>query len=254
MKKTLTLLLTTLLTTAAANADLVASFDSLTSINQKSGDWGFNTGVSSVNPVFNTDGTATFQGGTDVLYLTHYNASGTATEVNLHNYTLTMTISGLQAGGNSGNTLNALFTTSNTWGLCLSSNDNTKLTGLWSNAQWNNANNRAFSFPTDAPFTLTAVMGGSKNGHNGTLIYINGQEVAFMQGLLGSTVNSKQYTIGNNSGGTSGTAFTLHNLYVHDSILSAAQVADFYASIPEPATASLSLMGLAALLMRRKRA
>lgn len=258
MKKTLTLLLTVLLTTAAANAELVASFDSLTGLSQRSGNWGFNqdVGPANVAPVFNADGTATFQDGTDVLYLTHYDSptSSNKSSVNFHDYTLTMTISGLQAGGNSNNTLNVLFNTSNLWGLCLSSSDNTKLTGLWQNAQWNNTNNQAFSFPTDAPFTLTAVMGGSKDNKPGTSVYINGKEVAFIKGLLASTeATGYQYCIGNNSSGTKGTSFTLHNMYVHDTALTAEEVADFYASIPEPASASLSLIGLAFLVCKRRR-
>ncbi len=253
MKKTLTLLLTTLLSAAAANAELVASFSSLTSINQASGNWGFYTGISNYNPVFNGDGTATFQGGTDALYLQHYGENDQPSSVDLANYTLTMTISGLQPGGNAGNTSNTLFNTANAWGLCLSSNDNTKLTAQTNSQQWNSSNNQAFSFPTDAPFTLTVTM-GSKNNTNGMYIYINGQEECFINGFYASTTSSNKYCIGNTTAGNKGTSFTLHNLYVHDTRLSATEVADFYASIPEPATASLSLMGLAALLMRRKRA
>ncbi|HBN16798.1 MAG TPA: hypothetical protein DD422_01970 [Akkermansia sp.] len=229
-----------------ANAELVASFDSLTGISQTSGDWAF-LNNSAVNPLFE-NGTAIFQNGADVLYLKKSDNSSFAA----NNQTLTMTISGLQPGGNAGNTLNALFTSSNTWGLCLSSSGQSKITGMWNNVQWNNANNRAISIP-EGTFTLTVTM-GTKNGQNGTLLYINGQEEAFISGLYGSSLNTNQYCIGNNSSGNKGTSFTLHNLYLHDTRLTAEEVADFYAEIvPEPATATLGLLGLGILCFNRRR-
>ena len=52
-------------------------------------------------------------------------------------------------------------------------------------------------------------------------------------------------------------ADAIEQLYVHDSALSQEQIGQLMAEIanvPEPATASLSLLGLAALMMRRRRA
>lgn len=54
-----------------------------------------------------------------------------------------------------------------------------------------------------------------------------------------------------------GMADAIEQLYVHDSALSQEQIGQLMAeiaSVPEPATASLSLLGLAALMMRRRRA
>ena len=54
-----------------------------------------------------------------------------------------------------------------------------------------------------------------------------------------------------------GLAESIEQLYIHDSLLSQEQVAQLMseiASIPEPATASLGLLGLTALMMRRRRA
>ena len=54
-----------------------------------------------------------------------------------------------------------------------------------------------------------------------------------------------------------GMADAIEQLYVHDSALSQEQIGQLMAEIanvPEPATASLSLLGLAALMMRRRRA
>ena len=54
-----------------------------------------------------------------------------------------------------------------------------------------------------------------------------------------------------------GLADAIEQLYVHDSALSQEQIGQLMseiASVPEPATATLGLLGLTALLMRRRRA
>ncbi len=229
-----------------ANADLVASFDSLTGISQTSGEWMFRRN-DAVQPLFE-NGTAIFQNGSDVLYL-YKNGNST---FSVENHTLTMTISGLQPGGNAGNTLNTLFNSSNNWGLCLKADDTSKITGVWNNAQWGDSRNQAISIP-EGTFTLTVTM-ATKNNQRGTSLYINGQEQAFIAGLYAGNLTSNQYCIGNNSSGSKGTSFTLHNLYLHDTQLTAEEVADFYAEIvPEPATATLGLLGLDILCFNRRR-
>ena len=53
-----------------------------------------------------------------------------------------------------------------------------------------------------------------------------------------------------------GLADAVEQLYVHDSALSQEQIGQLMseiASVPEPATATLSLLGLGSLLLRRKR-
>ena len=54
-----------------------------------------------------------------------------------------------------------------------------------------------------------------------------------------------------------GLAESIEQLYIHDSLLSQDQIGQLMseiASVPEPTTASLGLLGLAALMMRRRRA
>ncbi len=126
-----------------------------------------------------------------------------------------------------------------------------------------------YSAATSQPLTLFYTFSqGTVSIH---AIWGNGAsaEVTEMSSLSSSASFSKDLTkINFSAKDTSGStwnapngvtgAFTLNNFDVYNSILTDAQMKEYAASavpaVPEPAAASLSLIGLAALLMRRKRA
>lgn len=130
------------------------------------------------------------------------------------------------------------------WGVGLTSNRT--LQGLWLNGAYSGGPT-SLELKTEGTLTVSVV-----TGELGTRIYMGD--------------NSTYYT--NNDlrfGGTDitqilmdkGLAAAVKQLYVHDSALSQEQVNQLMteiANVPEPATASLSLLGLAALMMRRRRA
>ncbi len=157
----------------------------------------------------------------------------------------------------SATSLNALYTLhtnvgNNILGLCLDSENNSVLTGLANGSQWNDSRNQDIEFPSD-PFALTVA-----HTSNGTKVYVDGVLKATMSGLqyTGETHTMKQLNFGNTSGGNSGLNVTLSGLYIHNTALTDAQVSSFVTSlqyIPEPATATLSLLALAGLATRRRR-
>lgn len=175
----------------------------------------------------------------------------------LHNNNIVYTFE--LEGLTSATQLNALYTihttvSSNIIGLCLDSDNTSVLTGLAGGAQWPNGNNRDISFPTGA-FTLTVA-----HTNNGTKVYIDGELKATISGLQytssnGQAHNMKQLNFGNSSSGSAGVNVTLNGLYIHNQTLTDAQVAAFVSSlsVPEPTTATLSLLALAGLAARRRR-
>ena len=100
---------------------------------------------------------------------------------------------------------------------------------------------------TEGTLTISVVTGDS-----GTCIYIGNSDIYYTAGgLKFGGVDITQILI------DAGLADAIEQLYVHDSALSQEQIGQLMseiASVPEPATASLGLLGLAALMMRRRRA
>ena len=100
---------------------------------------------------------------------------------------------------------------------------------------------------TEGTLTISVV-----TGESGTRIYLGDESAYYTAGALKfGNVDITQLLI------NAGMADAIEQLYVHDSALSQEQIGQLMAeiaSVPEPATASLSLLGLAALMMRRRRA
>ncbi len=257
MKKTLTIAALALGLCSAASAAVIApslSYTEFTGVDQTVvvGDttYSYHSGSYGYAPVFNADGSATFTN--DILNI--YASSGTADMgcIGGTGTTITMTISGLNYGTASDAGNHAIFTTTSgttKWGLGLNSDG--KITGTWGDNTYPTSGTvPAFDVPEDI-FILSATI-----NRNNTSIYINGELVGSVSGLCSSNNNAIAYLmVGSEaSSRNAGADMTVHNLFIHNTALDADEVAAFVASIPEPATASLSLLGLAALAMRRRRA
>lgn len=130
------------------------------------------------------------------------------------------------------------------WGVGM--NTSGALQGLWNNAAYSGG-------PTSSPLgsegklTISVV-----TGESGTRIYIGNSDTYHSSaGLKFGGVDITEILI------NAGLADAIEQLYVHDSALSQEQIRQLMseiAAVPEPATATLGLLGLAALMMRRRRA
>lgn len=147
---------------------------------------------------------------------------------------------------NTPETYTALFNAkggSVSWGVGLKTDR--ALQGLWENAAY--AGPITSALGSEGTFTISVV-----TNNDGTRIYM-GNNTTFHTngGLKFGGVDITQILI------NAGLADAIEQLYVHDSALSQEQVGQLMseiASVPEPATATLGLLGLAALMMRRRRA
>ncbi len=189
----------------------------------------------------------------DVLFVAYNGES-----LHNNNVVFTFIIDGLSS--NAGN--NVLYTI-HTWGgnnalgLCLDSGTTGVLTGVSGGSQWPDGRNQDITIP-DGEFALTVA-----HTSNGTKVYVDGELMATISGLqyTGDAHTMKQLNLGNTSTGGNGMDFTLSGLYIHNQTLTDNQVASFVASlaapstpaVPEPATATLSLLALAGLAARRRR-
>lgn len=141
----------------------------------------------------------------------------------------------------------ALFNAKNSsvsWGVGL--NTDRKLQGLWNNTSYNGPV-AATPLGTEGSLIISVV-----TGDLGTRIYFGDSATYYSNsGLKFGNQQINQILI------DAGLAESIEQLYIHDSLLSQDQVGQLMseiASVPEPATASLGLLGLAVLMMRRRRA
>ena len=148
---------------------------------------------------------------------------------------------------NTPETYTTLFNAKNnsvSWGVGL--NTERKLQGLWANASYSGPV-VATPLGTEGSLTISVV-----TGDLGTRIYFGDSNTFYSNsGLKFGNQEINQILIG------TGLSDSIEQLYIHDSLLSQDQIGQLMseiASIPEPATASLGLLGLAALMMRRRRA
>lgn len=130
------------------------------------------------------------------------------------------------------------------WGVGLTT-DRT-LQGLWQGAAFSGGPTTTV-LDSEGRLTISVV-----TGDLGTRIYLGSNDNFYTKDSLkfsNSIVNG--LLLDKNLSGA------VEQLYVHDSVLTEEQVGQLMteiASVPEPATASLSLLGLVALMMRRRRA
>lgn len=185
----------------------------------------------------------TTESGNLVLSGTNFSrpVSGTSTR---NNMTVTMVLDLSRI--NTPETYTALFNAkggATSWGVGLKTDR--ALQGLWENAAY--AGPITSPLDSEGTFTISVV-----TGEFGTRIYMGNNTTFHTNGNLKfGGVDITQILI------NAGLADAIEQLYVHDSALSQEQVGQLMseiASVPEPATATLGLLGLAALMMRRRRA
>lgn len=130
------------------------------------------------------------------------------------------------------------------WGVGL--NPDRTLQGLWNNGAYSGGP-ATTALGTEGKLTISVV-----TGEEGTTIYLGNSSTRYNNGgLRFGGANITEIFL------NSGMAEAIEQLYVHDTALSQEQVGQLMAeiaSVPEPATATLSLLGLAALMMRRRKA
>lgn len=185
----------------------------------------------------------TTDGGNLVLSGTNFSHAGSSSERNTMTMTMVLDLSKL----NTPETYTALFNAkggSTSWGVGL--NTDRTLKGLWNNVAYSSGPTTSV-LGTEGTLTISVVTGGV-----GTRIYLGSSGTYYSADKLRfSGADLTQILI------DAGLADAVEQLYVHDSALSQEQIGQLMseiASVPEPATATLGLLGLAALVMRRRRA
>ncbi len=152
------------------------------------------------------------------------------------------------------------------WGVGTNTSEQAK--GWWNSGLYSNgptsANSLASYAAEDGTITMTVVTGYTTDSQEGTRLYMGTNDTSFFTntGLKFGAPNLTISTI--EIGDSLSSAIT--QFYVFDTALSQTEVAEvinataqvtagtYIPAVPEPATASLSLLGLAALMMRRRRA
>lgn len=186
----------------------------------------------------------TTDGGNLVLSGTNFSQPVSSTNTR-NNMTVTMVLD--LAKINTPDAYTALFNAkggSVSWGVGLKTDR--ALQGLWNNGVYTSGPITT-ALGSEGTFTISVV-----TGELGTRIYMGNNTTFHTNGALKfGGVDITQILI------NAGLADAIEQLYVHDSALSEEQVGQLMseiASVPEPATATLGLLGLAALMMRRRRA
>lgn len=186
----------------------------------------------------------TTDGGNLVLSGTNFSQPVSSTNTR-NNMTVTMVLD--LAKINTPDAYTALFNAkggSVSWGVGLKTDR--ALQGLWNNGVYTSGPITT-ALGSEGTFTISVV-----TGELGTRIYMGNNTTFHTNGALKfGAVDITQILI------NAGLADAIEQLYVHDSALSEEQVGQLMseiASVPEPATATLGLLGLAALMMRRRRA
>lgn len=186
----------------------------------------------------------TTNGGNLVLSGTNFSQPVSSTNTR-NNMTVTMVLD--LAKINTPDAYTALFNAkggSVSWGVGLKTDR--ALQGLWNNGVYTSGPITT-ALGSEGTFTISVV-----TGELGTRIYMGNNTTFHTNGALKfGAVDITQILI------NAGLADAIEQLYVHDSALSEEQVGQLMseiASVPEPATATLGLLGLAALMMRRRRA
>lgn len=142
------------------------------------------------------------------------------------------------------------------WGLGVRSSG--KLCWMWGGSAW--GSDIDYTLPTNGSLILSMVTGrinGVSDSAEGARIYIGGTDVFFDASGLKSNTNANSLSIGANNAGSNALALAVQQLYVHNTSLSKAEIGALMAEmelVPEPATATLSLLGLACMALRRRRA
>lgn len=139
----------------------------------------------------------------------------------------------------------AYYSESGAMGFGLNADGN--IQGQWGTSGYNWS---AGAMPTEGTITLTYVAGNYSGTSEGSRLYV-GDSATFYSSTALKTANCDYNTIKlNNLGGA------IKQAYVHNYCLTQAQVSTLMAetaTIPEPTTATLSLLALAGLAARRRR-
>ena len=139
----------------------------------------------------------------------------------------------------------AHYSASGAMGFGVNADGNIK--GQWGTSEYNWS---AGPMPTEGTITLTYVTGNHSGTNEGSRLYVGDSATYYTNNSL-KTGNANYNTIKfNNLGGA------IKQAYVHNYCLTQAQVGTLMAetaAIPEPTTATLSLLALAGLAARRRR-
>ncbi len=145
------------------------------------------------------------------------------------------------------------------WGLGVTSTG--ALCLLWQANSTGSVGNYAtlgYTVPTSGSLALTLVTGQYAGTTEGTRLYVGSGSVFFSNtGLRFSSADVTQLNIGGDRTDNACMQSAVQQLYVHDKALSQAEVGALMAEmalVPEPATATLGLLGLACVAWRRRRA
>lgn len=114
-----------------------------------------------------------------------------------------------------------------------------------------------YTLPMTGSVSLSLVTGRYEGTTDGTRLYVGNSSTFFSNTTLkfGGT-DMTQLNVGGDRTDNSRMQAAVQQLYVHDKALSQTEVGSLMAemaAVPEPATATLSLLGLACMAWRRRR-
>lgn len=256
MKKTVCLLTLSLLMAGAqaATTSVVAQWEDFSDLTRtwegKNMDILLNGGTSA--PTINGDNHLVFNGQSGSYASMAFPEGFTPGWTSTKSYGIQLTISGLQLS----NSLRQLFTYQGATPSGAAASNSGLIT---SGNKMNSWGNTFGSGQISDTFTLTVLQ--NSDAGSGTRYYINGQYVGV--DTSGWRASGKTWTsleLGNAYKDNAGAEYILENLAlfnvdsVNNADLDAAAKGMYDRLVPEPATASLGLLGLAALMFRRRRA